>query len=195
MLDEHQNELLDNITALEETLEEEDIYSRVMREYAIRHLADIRFFEYSSEYSREFREVNYEWLNESVGVSAYDKAFLENPDEEVIKKGGMIYFAFAGTELAGTVTLLPIDKDKIELTKLAVKKHLRELGIGKKLISFSIEKARELGYNSILLLTHALLKEATGLYQKMGFVKIRATQDLPDLSGRNSITMQLKLNT
>ncbi len=92
---------------------------------------DFSFFE-------AYKEMNYQWLNETVGISAYDEKFLNNPGEEVTKKGGRIYLAFAGAELVGTFTLMPVNKAAIELTKLTVKKTFRRMGIGEMIMLFSL---------------------------------------------------------
>lgn len=150
--------------------------------------------DYSSEYLQEFKEINYHWLKETVGISPYDKKVLNNPEEEIIKKGGKIYLAFAGTELAGTFILLQLSKNNIELTKLAVKKPYRRMGIGEMLTKYAIQEAKNKGYQTILLLTHSSLSEAIKLYKKLGFTEIPGHPDLPDPTGRCSITMQYIIN-
>jgi ribosomal protein S18 acetylase RimI-like enzyme len=150
--------------------------------------------DYSSEYFEAFKEINYQWLNESVGISTYDEKVLNNPEEEIIKKGGKIYLAFAGTELAGTFILLKLSKNDIELTKLAVKKPYRRMGIGEMLTKYAIQEAKNIGCHTILLLTHPSLSEAINLYRKLGFTEIPGHPDFPDPTGRCSITMQYIIN-
>jgi len=56
-----------------------------------------------------------------------------------------------------------------ELQKMYFLKEGRGHGFGKQLIEQSLEKARALGYTSCYLETVERMREANGLYQKMGF--------------------------
>jgi DNA-binding MarR family transcriptional regulator/N-acetylglutamate synthase-like GNAT family acetyltransferase len=193
LIDENYIKILENIALLEDALDQEDIYSRIKREYILRNLPQIRIEEYTDRQADEYCKLNIQWLEETVGVSDYDRQVLGNPRKEVLEIGGKIYMAHAGTEIIGTLTLVPLTKDKMELTKLAVKKPYRRLGVGEKLTAFAIEETRRLGYSSLLLLTHPTLKEAIVLYKKKGFVETGPDPDLPDPTGRCSLTMQLKV--
>lgn len=62
------------------------------------------------------------------------------------------------------------------------------------MLEHAIEKATDLKCESILLLTHPKLKEATRLYRKRGFEVIPEHLDLTDKTGRCSLCMQLVIN-
>lgn len=194
LLEENRVDLLKDIALLEKALEDEEIYTRVKKEYVRKRLDNLMITDYSSKDFKDFKEINYQWLKESVGISEYDEKVLNNPKDEIIKKGGSIYMASAGTELAGTFILKPANKNVLELTKLAVKKAYRRMGIGEKLIKCAIEEANRGGYASVILLTHPTLTEAINLYKKIGFIEIPGHPDLPDPTGRCSITMQYVIN-
>jgi ribosomal protein S18 acetylase RimI-like enzyme len=194
LLEENQVDLLKDIAALEKALENEEIYSRVKKEYVRKRLDNLVIKDYSSKDFNDFKEINYQWLNESVGISPYDKKILENTEEEIIKKVGMIYLAWAGTEIAGTFILVPANDQDLELTKFAVKKVYRKMGIGKMLVNYALELAKSSGYASVILLTHPTLTDAFNLYRKTGFTEIVNHPDLPDPTGRCSITMQYIIN-
>jgi ribosomal protein S18 acetylase RimI-like enzyme len=194
LLEDSNIELLKDIATLEKALEHEEIYSRIKREYARKHLDKLVIQGFSSKYSNEFKKININWLKETVGISPYDEKVLENPEEEIFKKGGKIYLALAGIELVGTFILLPVNQKDVELTKLAVDKTYRRMGIGRQLMNFTIDEAQKAGYTSIILLTHSSLTEAIKLYRKIGFTEITSHPDLPDPTGRCSITMQFIIN-
>jgi ribosomal protein S18 acetylase RimI-like enzyme len=194
LLEDGSVDLLKDIAVIEKALEDEEIYTRVKKEYARKYIDKLDIREYSSKYYSEFKEMNVEWLMESVGISDYDEKVLNNPENEILKKGGTIFIAFAGIEMVGTFILLPVNHQDIELTKLAVKKSFRRIGIGEKLMNYAIEKAVKDGYSSVILLTHPTLTEAIELYKKLGFNEIPAHPDLPDPTGRCSITMQYVIN-
>ena len=190
LLEENHVDLFNDLARLEVALAREDIYTRIKKEYVRKRLDDLQFRYYSENFFEAYKELNYQWLNETVGISPYDEKFLNNPGEEVMKKGGRIHLAFAGTELVGTVALIPVNKTETELTKLAVKKAYRMMGIGEKIMFHAIDEAKKSGYQTILLLTHTKLNEAIRLYRKLGFEEIPAHPDLPDPTGRCSITMK-----
>jgi ribosomal protein S18 acetylase RimI-like enzyme/predicted transcriptional regulator len=194
LLEENRVDLLRDIALLEKALEEEDIYSWVKKEYVRKRMNNLLIREYSSKYFNEFKEINYQWLNESVGISPYDEKVLNNPEDEIVKKGGKIYLAFAGTEFTGTFILIPANKKDVELTKFAVRKSYRRMGIGEILLNYAIEEAKRSGYSTLILLTHPALTEAIILYRKIGFTEIASHPDLPDPTGRCSITMQYIIN-
>lgn len=71
--------------------------------------------------------------------------------------------------IVGTVGLYPVDDSTVELRKMYFLKQIRGKGLGKSLLSRTIERARELGFERITLETASVLKEAIGLYTKFGF--------------------------
>ena len=49
---------------------------------------DIKFIKYDKRYSRNFYELNIEWLEKYFDVEDYDRSVLGNPEEFIINKGG-----------------------------------------------------------------------------------------------------------
>ena len=83
-------------------------------------------------------------------------------------------------EIKATTGLFGIDEYTCELRKMYLDKAHRGKGIGRYLLEYSLEKAGELGYNSVVLETASVLKEAISLYEKYGFRE----QSEGHLSGR-----------
>jgi ribosomal protein S18 acetylase RimI-like enzyme len=73
-------------------------------------------------------------------------------------------------------------------------KPYRKMGIGRMLVNYAFEEAKRRGYASVILLTHSTLTAAINLYRKSGFTEISSLPDLPDPTGRGSITMQYIIN-
>ena len=48
---------------------------------------------FQDKYSDYFYDLNYDWLNEYFYVEDYDEKVLRNCKEEIIDKGGHIFFA------------------------------------------------------------------------------------------------------
>ena len=99
----------------------------------------VEIVSYSDKYSKYFYDLNHNWLSEFFYVEEYDEKVLKNCKEEIIDKGGYIFFALYDTEVVGTMALIPREKSVYELNKMAVKKDLRGNGIGHQLIQFIVD--------------------------------------------------------
>ena len=146
---------------------------------------------FKDKYSKDFYNLNYDWLDEYFYVEDYDQKVLGNCKEEIIDKGGYIFFALHKSDVVGTMALMPREEGVYELNKMAVRKDLRGNGIGNKLIEFIINYSKDENYSSIILYSNTVLKNSIHLYNKFGFKEI----DNPDAPyKRSDIKMELKLS-
>ena len=146
---------------------------------------------FKDKYSKDFYNLNYDWLDEYFYVEDYDEKVLGNCKEEIIDKGGYIFFALYKSDVVGTMALMPREEGVYELNKMAVRKDLRGNGIGNKLIEFIINYSKDKNYSSIILYSNTVLKNSIHLYNKFGFKEI----DNPDAPyKRSDIKMELKLS-
>ena len=146
---------------------------------------------FKDKYSKDFYNLNYDWLDEYFYVEDYDEKVLGNCKEEIIDKGGYIFFALHKSDVVGTMALMPREEGVYELNKMAVRKDLRGNGIGNKLIEFIINYSKDKDYSSIILYSNTVLKNSIHLYNKFGYKEI----DNPDAPyKRSDIKMELKLS-
>ena len=75
--------------------------------------------------------------------------------------------------LIGTVGLFSLDKGTCELRKMYLLKDFRGKGLGKFMLTFTIQAAKERQYKRIVLETISPLKEAISLYKQAGFREIK----------------------
>ena len=109
---------------------------------------------------------------------------LEDIDKNYMERGGVFeVLEDAQGNVLGTVGLYPLNAETIELRKMYFLPELRGHGQGKKTLARMIERARELGFKSVTLETHSVLKEAIGLYKSFGF--------LPSCEGKHSARCDL----
>tara|TARA_Y200000002_G_scaffold124289_1_gene101942 strand:- start:1420 stop:1800 length:381 start_codon:yes stop_codon:yes gene_type:complete len=113
---------------------------------------------FKDKYSKDFYNLNYDWLDEYFYVEDYDEKVLGNCKEEIIDKGGYIFFALYKSDVVGTMALMPREEGVYELNKMAVRKDLRGNGIGNKLIEFIISYSKDKNYSSIILYSNTVLK-------------------------------------
>ena len=106
---------------------------------------------FQDKYSDYFYDLNYDWLNEYFYVEDYDEKVLRNCKEEIIDKGGHIFFAIFKSKVVGTMALIPREEGIYELNKMAVKKALRGNGVGHQLIQFVIDYSVNNNFKSVIL--------------------------------------------
>ena len=147
---------------------------------------------FQDHYSKYFYELNYDWLSEYFYVEDYDEKVLKNCKEEIINKGGYIFFAIYDKSVVGTMALIPRENGVYELNKMAVNKELRGNGIGNQLINFIIDFAKNKRYKSVILYSNTVLKNSIHLYNKFGFKEIKIENNTP--YKRSDIKMELLLS-
>lgn len=74
--------------------------------------------------------------------------------------------------MLGTCALYRIDDETIELRKMYFVPEIRGLGIGWLILSRAVDRARSMGYRTMVLETTTVLEQAIRLYQRFGFVRI-----------------------
>jgi N-acetylglutamate synthase-like GNAT family acetyltransferase len=127
-----------------------------------------------------FRTLNEEWITRFFTLEAKDIATLGDPENMILAKGGQIYFAWADSEVVGCVALIPMSDGVYELSKMAVAPKVRGLGIGRKLLEYTIAQARQRGAASLFLGSSSRLKNAVHLYESLGFKHV-PPDSLPDM--------------
>lgn len=127
---------------------------------------------FDERYASDFGRLNYQWIAESYTIEPHDREILDDPAGAIIGAGGEIFFALVGDEAAGTVALIPMGENDLELTKMAVSPEFRGQGIGDRLMEACIEHGRKAGRRALVLESNTKQEAAIGLYRKFGFVEI-----------------------
>ena len=151
---------------------------------------DIKIIPFSITHKEAIKTLNLEWLQKHFKVEPIDELVLSNPVEEIINKGGKIFYAQLDNTILGTVSLIKINDTTFELSKMAVTEKAQGLGIGRLLIDFCIEEAQKLGVQKIILYSNRQLKSALHLYESVGFKEIPVESGVYE---RADIKMELLL--
>ena len=166
---ETQLDLLSTLDKIEESFSQKSFYNRIRDAYKEIAIKEVEILSYNKNLNKYFKELNYEWLQKYFEVEEADKKILNDPENEIIKKGGEIFFARINGEIIGTCAAIKIDKKTYELAKMVVTEKARGKQAGKKLalavIGFTWSKKAKY----LTLLTSSKLVEAINLYKSLGF--------------------------
>ncbi len=150
----------------------------------------IEIVEFKNKYASFFESLNRAWIEEHYTIELKDKYVLENPKEAILNDGGKILFAKHNSTIIGTVALKKIHDGLFELTKMAVDKNSRGLGVGKLLCKSAIEEAKKMKAKTIILYSNTRQSIAINIYRQVGFIEIPVEEGIYD---RANIKMELAL--
>ncbi len=179
------------IESIEKELDAKGIYERTITKSKQRLLNSVNILRYSPQYKEDFKNLNYEWLQKYFTVEPKDEIILSNPEEEVINKGGEIFFAVLDEDIVGTCAAIKIDDKTYELAKMAVTEKAQGKQIGKKLALAVIGFAYSNNAASVILFTNRKLQAAINLYESLGFQSVPSEEN--SLYRRETFKMKLDL--
>jgi ribosomal protein S18 acetylase RimI-like enzyme len=132
----------------------------------------VEIIPFSPDLKDPIKTLNLEWLQKYFRVEEKDTLTLSNPQEEIIDKGGMIFYARYNNEILGTFSLMKVDDTTYELSKMAVSDKAQGLGIGNKLLVHCMAVAEENNIKKLVLYSNRILLPALHLYEKFGFIEV-----------------------
>ncbi|MCU0440170.1 MAG: GNAT family N-acetyltransferase [Raineya sp.] len=132
----------------------------------------IEILDYSEENKSFIKTLNVEWLEKYFAVEPNDEKQLSNPKEEIIDKGGMIFYARYKGGIVGCAALMKVDEQTYELSKMAVTESYQGLGVGKKLIEHCLDIVQKQNIEKLILYSNTKLEAAIEMYKKYGFKEI-----------------------
>src|SRR4030095_14219466 len=122
--------------------------------------SNIEIISFTDELSSLFKTLNLAWLKKYFEVEPLDEEMLSDPRHYIIDKGGHIFFARVGEEVAGTFALMKEGPAVFELAKMAVSENFQGQKIGNAMIDFALRKCRELGADKVILYSNTILEPA-----------------------------------
>jgi putative acetyltransferase len=140
-----------------------------------------------------FRTLNEEWITHFFTLEPKDRETLNDPGGTILSKGGHIFIVHAEGEAVGCVALIPMGEGVYELSKMAVSPTLRGLGIGRRLLLYAIDQAKDIGAKGLFLGSNSKLKNAVHLYESVGFRHV-PRESLPAMKyARADVFMDMQL--
>lgn len=193
LLEESNTQLLEKIITLEQLIKTKPIEQRILVNLKTIQKNKLSIKAYETQHKDHFKNLNEAWLKEYFEIEPEDSKLLDNPETQIIDKGGLILFVLMDEIVIGTAALLKHDKHTCELTKMAVLKEYQGLKAGRLLLRAMIDEARSSGYDTMILLTGEILHKAVSLYKSEGFVLSEQDTMLEHNLKRCSIQMELNL--
>jgi N-acetylglutamate synthase-like GNAT family acetyltransferase len=138
----------------------------------------VKIVDYNDTLKEHIKTLNYEWLQKYFSVEDSDVLQLSNPQEEIIDKGGKIFFALHNEIVVGTSSIMKVNEQEYELAKMAVTENAQGLGIGKLLLEHCIKEAELLKVKKLSLFSNTKLEQAITLYRRYGFEEVQMPNDV-----------------
>lgn len=140
-------------------------------------IKEINIVPYNRKYKSDFTKLNYEWLEKYFELDKEDRRILKNPEKEIIKKGGEIFFALLNENVVGTCAVTKIDDTSFNITNICVTEKEKGRQIGKKLALTSIGYAVEKDAERITININNKLNTALNLFGSLGFKEVKKERD------------------
>jgi len=165
----HDTDLLGTLDLLERRIGEKGFRARTLEQ--LERIKSVEIAEFEDQYAADFARLNYEWISKYYTIEEHDHDQLDHPRQYIIEKGGQIFFALTEGHVAGTVALIRVNYDVLELAKMAVSPDFQGYKIGEKLMAACLEYARRADIKCIFLESNTKQFAAINLYRKFGFVE------------------------
>ena len=150
----------------------------------------VEIIDYSTEYKEHFKNLNMEWMS-LFKIENAQLAIVEHPEEQIIQKGGFIFFAEVDAKIVGTGALLRESNKLYEIAYMAVTPAYQGRHIGKSLLKKAIDKAILAGAKQVYLVTSTKLKASLEMYRTFGF---RESPLDPEMSVYQGSDVKMTLN-
>ena len=138
---------------------------------------EYRVITYKPAYRDDFVRLNKAWIERYFRLEPADLELLEDPEGQIMDRGGEIFFALDGhDEAVGCCALVPYPtRDCYELVKMTVDERMRGHGVGRLLGEAFMDYARRHGVKRIYLEGNTTLKASLALYRRLGFHEVPMT--------------------
>ncbi|HVQ55988.1 MAG TPA: bifunctional helix-turn-helix transcriptional regulator/GNAT family N-acetyltransferase [Pyrinomonadaceae bacterium] len=165
----HDTDLLGTLDLLERRIGQKGFRARTLEQ--LERIRSVEITEFDDKYAADFARLNYEWISKYYTIEEHDHDQLDHPRQYIIERGGQIFFALTEAQVAGTVALIRVNYDVLELAKMAVSPEFQGYKIGEKLMEACVEYARRADAKCIFLESNTKQFAAINLYRKFGFVE------------------------
>lgn len=119
----------------------------------------IKLLDYGSKEYQQMVDLRYQIMRKPLGLQF-------KPEDLLLEKDDILIGCFDEDRMEGCCLLTEIDKKTVKLRQMAVLSGLQGKGVGRVLMIFAENIARDRGYKKLIM--HAR-KTAVGFYEKLGY--------------------------
>ncbi len=148
---------------------------------------------FQPEDAADFRRLNEAWITHYFRLEEKDTRTLSDPNQYILSPGGYIAMAFVHAAAVGCCALLRLDDASFEVAKMAVTPVWRGRGLGRRLLEYVIDRARQLRARRLYLETNSRLLPAIRLYESLGFQHLPTDRATPSPYRRANVYLELVL--
>ena len=130
-------------------------------------MIDIRHYDFPNE---DFKRLD-NLLNDYY-FDNYGEVSLKYHEINSLKHMDEFFIAYDNDEAIGIICVKKFDEKTGELKRLFVMPEYRRAGIAMQMISCGEEKAKEIGYDEMVLETGVEMSQAIDLYKKAGYIMV-----------------------
>ena len=172
-------DIIKAITGIETAFARCSVYDRLQEKLVGSPCPSFTVEDYHARWRQAFYDLNIWWLRAYFDVEPIDEIMLGDPENQILAKGGEIFFAVTGDKAVGTVAMKRERDGVFELTKLGVDPSVHKGGMGRTLCKKVIERFQARGGKTLFLETSTVLEPAIKLYHNLGFVEKSNPQTSP----------------
>lgn len=163
-----------------------------MRKKNLTAVGDILYRTFRPGDEAAFRQLNEAWISKDFSIEPGDLEVLDDPRAQILAPGGQVCMAEEDGIVLGCCALLATAPGEFELAKMTVEEAARGRGIGRRLLSFTISVARQMGARRLYLESNKRAKAAIRLYEQLGFRHLPGPPQ-PSKFARADVFMELLL--
>jgi hypothetical protein len=124
--------LLDGLGKFEMELRDGRLLREILAQHARLMAAKVEIKPFRPALREHFYRINAQWLQRYFALEEIDRRILGEPEAQVLKPGGAIFFALLDGEVIGTGALLRESAGVYELSKMGVEPGFRGIGAGRR---------------------------------------------------------------
>lgn len=148
---------------------------------------------YEPRHAEAWRSLNEAWLTELFAIEPKDRKVLDDPEGQILARGGRIFIAELDGRAVGCCALIAMADRGVELAKMAADRNVRGRGVGKALLDRALAEARAAGAPRVFLESNARCEAAVALYEAAGFRHLEPHERPATEYARADVFMELRL--
>ena len=183
--------LLDALSQLEQAMEKESVFQRIINETKKTQLSDIDIVPFQPEDGDRFKNLILSWLIHNGETKVTDIDVINGPENQINRNKALILMAKAEKESVGTIVAQIRDKNA-EILFLVVDETWQRRHIGKKLLSEAVRHLRERRICQIYGFIDRRLSHAIRMFKESGFI-LHSVSSEPSTDDSQGATLRMEL--